>query len=82
MGGHACVIQGFSDQAHIGSSLDKGRSDEVHLVLAAEILNIIDIIGGENWQVHLDARQVHVLALPQLLGVHGLATHLVVQHLV
>ncbi len=60
---HTKFVQDFSHQLHILSRLHKGDGDEVHLVFAAEVLHVVDVLCSKHWQVHPDARQVHIFAL-------------------
>jgi len=81
----ARLIQHTADVAHVVRVLHEGGCHEVHPVLAAELLEVLHVLGGQHGDIHLGTWQVHVLASPQLLGVQGLASQLLViqdlQHL-
>ena len=58
------------------SPLHEGRGDEVHLVLAAKVLHVVDVLLRQHGDVNLHAGQVAVLALAELLAVqHGALQH-------
>jgi hypothetical protein len=78
----ACIVEGLADKPHVRGCLDERRSNEVHLVLAAEVLHVVDVIEREDRKVHFHAWQVHVLALPKDFLVHRFALHLPIQDLV
>jgi hypothetical protein len=71
-----CIVQDLPDVLHVSSRLHKAGCHKVHLVLAAEVLQVIDVIGCQHWQIHVHTRQVAVLALPQLVRVDDLALQL------
>mmetsp|Transcript_10421 Transcript_10421/g.47024 ORF Transcript_10421/g.47024 Transcript_10421/m.47024 type:complete len:350 (+) Transcript_10421:2139-3188(+) len=65
-------IEDLADQLHVLAGLHERGGDKVHLVLAAEVLHVVDILFGEHGDIDLDAGKVAVLALAELLGVeHG-----------
>ena len=65
----ARLIQDFADEYHVVGALHERRRHVVHLVLAAEVLQVVDVLLGEHGDLHLHAGQVAVLALPELLRV-------------
>mmetsp|Transcript_3464 Transcript_3464/g.15235 ORF Transcript_3464/g.15235 Transcript_3464/m.15235 type:complete len:408 (+) Transcript_3464:532-1755(+) len=69
----AVFIQNFANHLDVLAGLHKGHCDVVHLVHAGEFLNVLDVLLLENVELDLNAGEVAVLALAELLGVDNLA---------
>jgi len=67
----ARLVQHLADEAHVISGLHEGGCHEVHLVLAAELLDVVHVLLSQHRQPDLHTRQVAVLALSQLLGIEA-----------
>mmetsp|Transcript_3461 Transcript_3461/g.15219 ORF Transcript_3461/g.15219 Transcript_3461/m.15219 type:complete len:408 (+) Transcript_3461:529-1752(+) len=65
-------VEDLADQLHVLAGLYKRGGNKVHLVLAAEVLHVVDILFGKHGDIDLYAGKIAVLALAELLGVeHG-----------
>eukprot|EP00959_Pyramimonas_sp_CCMP1952_P321374 6724971-Pyramimonas_sp.AAC.1 len=51
------VVQDLADELHVLRALHEGRRHVVHLVLAAEVLQVVDVLLREHRDVHLHAGQ-------------------------
>mmetsp|Transcript_4182 Transcript_4182/g.13448 ORF Transcript_4182/g.13448 Transcript_4182/m.13448 type:complete len:385 (+) Transcript_4182:695-1849(+) len=63
------LLERLFDEVDVLCRLDKGGGDEVDLVRHAKVLQVVDVLGLQHGQVHLDVGQVHVLALADRLVV-------------
>mmetsp|Transcript_25891 Transcript_25891/g.77217 ORF Transcript_25891/g.77217 Transcript_25891/m.77217 type:complete len:552 (-) Transcript_25891:3-1658(-) len=63
------LLERLFDEVDVLRRLDKGGGDEVDLVRHTKVLQVVDVLGLQHGQVHLDVGQVHVLALADRLVV-------------
>mmetsp|Transcript_510 Transcript_510/g.1397 ORF Transcript_510/g.1397 Transcript_510/m.1397 type:complete len:512 (+) Transcript_510:699-2234(+) len=77
----AVLIEDLANEAHIPRALHEAGRYVVHLMLAGKVDEVVDVLVGQDGQVHLHTRQVAVLALAQLGGVvHAALAHGAVDH--
>ena len=62
----ASLIEHATNQHDVRCALNERRRDKVHAVLAAEVLQVVDVLRREHGDVDLHAREVAVLALAEL----------------
>ena len=60
------LTEDLADLVNIGGLADKRGGDEIDLVLAAPVLDVVDVLIGKGGKVDDDAGQVHVLTLADL----------------
>mmetsp|Transcript_68685 Transcript_68685/g.196976 ORF Transcript_68685/g.196976 Transcript_68685/m.196976 type:complete len:582 (+) Transcript_68685:261-2006(+) len=76
----ARLAKGLPDQRYVLGVLHEGGRDEVHALRDAEFDQVLDVLGLQNRQLHLDSREVAILTLAQLAIVHDLSDHMVGAH--
>ena len=60
------LTEDLADLVNIGGLADKRGGDEIDLVLAAPVLDVMDVLLGKGGKVDDNAGQVHVLTLADL----------------
>ena len=66
----------LSDELDILFALHERGGDKVDAVLAAKILQVVDVLVHQDWQVDMNAGKVAILPLPELLAVQHLSSQL------
>mmetsp|Transcript_83454 Transcript_83454/g.150549 ORF Transcript_83454/g.150549 Transcript_83454/m.150549 type:complete len:264 (-) Transcript_83454:451-1242(-) len=61
--GAAANAQGVPDELHVTRILHEGGGDEVHTLRNAKLHQVLDVLLLQHRELHLHARQVHVLLL-------------------
>mmetsp|Transcript_31269 Transcript_31269/g.75593 ORF Transcript_31269/g.75593 Transcript_31269/m.75593 type:complete len:338 (-) Transcript_31269:285-1298(-) len=76
------IVERLADELDIVPRLHKRRRHIVHLVLHAEVLQVVNVLLRQHGDVHLHPREVAVLALSKLLRVeHRPLEHRIAHHL-
>lgn len=65
----------FTNSGNIACLAHKRCGDKIHLIFHSPLLQIIDILVRQRWQVHHDTGQIHVFAFSDAARVFNAACH-------